>query len=195
MHEVRLALEGGAAMVQFRDKSNNDHWRREVAQALKAECDACRVPFIVNDDTELAARVGASGVHLGREDGTPEKAREMLGAKALVGVSCYNSLGRARAAAQQGASYLAFGSLYSSPTKPEAVRCPLDTLSRAKRFGLPVVAIGGLTPDNGRAVIEAGADGLAVISAVFDAPDIREAAESFSSLWAKSPGKTKESSL
>lgn len=185
VREVRQALAGGAAMVQFRDKSNDAAWRLDVAKALKAECDARNVPFIVNDDVGLAKSVGASGVHLGREDNAPGSARATLGATALIGVSCYDSLDRARAALEQGASYLAFGSVYSSQTKPGAIHCPLGTLAEAKRFGLPVVAIGGLTPDNGRAVIDAGADGLAVISAVFDAPDIGKAAQSFSALWAR----------
>lgn len=181
---VREALEGGAAMVQFRDKSGDAAWRRETAMELKALCDEFHAPFIVNDDVALAAGAGAAGVHLGCEDATLAEARDILGPDALVGVSCYDSLDRARRATAQGADYLAFGSVYPSATKPEAVHCPLGTLTSARSLGLPVVAIGGITPDNGRAVLEAGADSLAVIHAVFDAPDIRRAAKSFSSLWA-----------
>lgn len=182
-----MALEGGAAMVQFRDKSGDDDWREAVATALKAECDSFKVPLIVNDDVVLAAAIGASGVHLGKGDSPAGKARLALGPGSIIGVSCYDSLDRARAAAGQGADYLAFGSVFPSGTKPEAVRCSLETVSRARALGLPLVAIGGLTPDNGRAVIQAGADGLAVISAVFDAADVRKAAESFSKLWAQPP--------
>lgn len=186
--EVRAALEGGAAMVQFRDKSGDSEWREPVAITLKAACDAFGVPLIINDDVGLAAEIGAAGVHLGKGDSRVESARSALGRNLLIGVSCYDSLARARVAAEQGADYLAFGSVFPSGTKPDAVHCPLTTLTFARALGLPVVAIGGLTPDNGRAAIEAGADGLAVISAVFDAPDVRKAAETFSRLWAGEPG-------
>lgn len=170
-------------MVQFRDKSADQAWRVDTAGRLKRLCDQFGAPFIVNDDPGLAAQVGASGVHLGREDRSVEEAREMLGSRALIGVSCYDSLDRARAAADHGADYLAFGSVHASGTKPGAVQCPLGVLTEAGALGVPVVAIGGITPDNGRAVIEAGADSLAVITAVFGAPDIREAARSFARLW------------
>lgn len=172
-------------MVQFRDKSGDAAWRRETASELKALCEEFGAPFIVNDDLPLAVAVGAAGVHLGREDAPLPEARARLGPDALIGVSCYDSLERGRAAAAQGADYLAFGSVFPSATKPEAVHCPLAMLTRARTLGVPVVAIGGITSDNGRAVIEAGADALAVITAVFDAPDIRYAAKSFSSLWAR----------
>lgn len=175
-------------MVQFRDKSGDNDWRKKVAGMLRADCERFGVPLIINDDVGLAAEIDAAGVHLGKGDSTVESARSVLGRNALIGVSCYDSLARARTAAGQGANYLAFGSVFSSGTKPEAVHCPLATLTSARQLGLPVVAIGGLTPDNGRAAIEAGADGLAVISAVFDAPDVREAAEAFSQLWAGEPG-------
>lgn len=184
VREVRGAMEGGAAMVQFRDKSGDGDWRDAVAATLKAACDEFGVPLIINDDVGLASGIGAAGVHLGKGDSTVESARSALGRNSLIGVSCYDSLGRARAAARHGADYLAFGSVFPSGTKPDAVHCPLTTLTSARELGLPVVAIGGLTPDNGRAAIEAGADGLAVISAVFDAPDVRKAAEAFSQLWA-----------
>lgn len=186
VREVRQALEGGAAMVQFRDKSGNDDWRRATAVELKAACDEFDAPFIVNDDARLARTAGASGVHLGKGDAPTGEVRALLGRGALIGVSCYDSLDRAKAAAASGADYLAFGSVFPSATKPDAVRCPLAVLTKARSLGLPVVAIGGITPDNGRAVIEAGAHGLAVISAVFDAPDVRLAAESFSRIWPSS---------
>lgn len=175
-------------MVQFRDKSGDHDWRKKVAGMLQADCESFGVPLIINDDAGLAAEIDAAGVHLGQGDTAVESARSVLGRKALIGVSCYDSLARARTAADQSANYLAFGSVFSSGTKPGAVHCPLGILTSARQLALPVVAIGGLTPDNGRAAIEAGADGLAVISAVFDAPDVRKAAEAFSQLWAGEPG-------
>jgi thiamine-phosphate pyrophosphorylase len=183
--EVRLSLEGGAAMVQLRDKSGDASWRRSLAARLRSICDEFRVSLIVNDDASLAADIGAAGVHLGREDGSIADARAVLGPGRIIGVSCYDSLARAQRASEQGADYLAFGSLYPSGTKPGAVRCARQTLTLARDFGLPVVAIGGITPDNGAAVVEAGADALAVIGAVFEAPDVRLAAESFKKLWAQ----------
>lgn len=181
--EVHQALQGGAAMVQFRDKSQDSRWRKNTAQAIIEVCDAFNVPLIINDDARLAIRVGAAGVHLGRNDISVQQARAQLGPDMLIGVSCYNDLDRARQAAANGADHLAFGSIYLSGSKPEAVHCPLETLTSARAFGLPVVAIGGITPDNGRAVVEAGADSLAVIGAVFGAGDIRTAVESFSEIW------------
>lgn len=181
--EVRLALEGGASLVQFRDKSRDGPWRMAAAQALNALCGEFGVLLIVNDDVELAAASGAAGVHLGRDDLPLASARALLGRDAIIGVSCYNDLSLAQGAAEQGADYVAFGSVYPSASKPGAVHCSLTTIRSAATLGLPVVAIGGITPDNGRAVVEAGADSLAVISAVFGAPDIRAAAQSFLKIW------------
>lgn len=182
--EVRQALEGGAAMVQFRDKSGDADWRRSVAAAIQAECAYFEVPLIVNDDAQLAAEIGAAGVHLGRDDPRPDEARAVVGPNAVIGVSCYDDLDRARVAVQHSADYLAFGSVFPSGNKPQAVHCPLGLLGEARQFDLPLVAIGGITPENGRAVVEAGADSLAVIAAVFDAADIRRAAADFAEIWA-----------
>lgn len=192
LRDVGLALEGGASMVQFRDKSRDDAWRQKVASGLQSICAQFAAPLIINDDVQLAATVGASGVHLGEEDLAIETARAVLGNEALIGVSCYNALDRAEAAAAEGADYLAFGSVFPSATKPNARRCPLELVSGAHELGLPVVAIGGITAENGRAVIEAGADGLAVISAVFGAQDVKAAAESFSQLWTDQPDEACE---
>ena len=181
--EVRLALKGGATMVQFRDKSNDDSWRLETTEALKQVCDEFEAPLIINDDAELASNCEAAGVHLGRDDISITEAREILGPDAIIGVSCYNSLSLAQAAASEGANYLAFGSVFQSGTKPDAVHCPLEKLGEAAEIGLPVVAIGGITHDNGRAAIRAGADSLAVSAAIFTAPDIRKAAKAFSKMW------------
>lgn len=178
---VGAALDGGAAVVQFRDKSGDAEWRRHTAGKLRGLCAGYGVPLIINDDIELAKSCGAPGVHLGRDDAGIRTARERLGKHALIGMSCYNEPGRAAAA--QGAAYLAFGSMYPSSTKPGAVRCELQTLTRAAALGWPLVAIGGITPENGTMVIRAGADFLAVISAVFEQKDIERAARRFAALW------------
>jgi thiamine-phosphate pyrophosphorylase len=141
------------------------------------------VPFIVNDSVELALEVDADGVHLGREDGDPRAARQRLGER-LIGVSCYDEVPRAGDAARAGADYVAIGSVFPSATKPIAVRAPLALLGEAGRLAsLPVVAIGGITADNAPEAIAAGADMVAVISAVFDATDIRAAARSIARLF------------
>ncbi len=184
--KVRLALQGGARLVQYRDKSDDVALRFEQASELLALCREFGVPLIINDDLRLADLTGADGLHIGRDDGSLREARVILGARSIIGVSCYNDLNLARAAQDGGASYAAFGSFFASPTKPHAVPAPLDLLRDAKReLTLPLVAIGGITDANGATLIDAGADALAVISAVFDAPDIRAAALKFDLLFNK----------
>lgn len=184
LHEVAAqALAGGARILQYRDKTADAARRHAEAAALKLLCDAHAVPLIVNDDVALALAVGAGGVHLGRDDDDVAAARAVLGASAIIGVSCYDSLDRARAAAAAGADYVAFGAFFPSPTKPHAVRASLDLLRQSATLGLPRVAIGGITPDNAPDLVEAGADFLAVISAVFGADDVRGAAQRFARLY------------
>ena len=177
------ALEGGARILQYRDKTREASCRLDEARALQALCARFGVPLIVNDDVELAAAAGAAGVHLGEDDGDLASARARLGAQAIIGVSCYDSLERARHFAAAGADYLAFGAFFPSPTKPHARRATLDLLRDARAFGKPLVAIGGITIDNAPSLIEAGADGVAVISALFNAEDVRVAAQAFASLF------------
>lgn len=178
------ALAGGARLLQYRDKSTDAARRAEEARALQALCAAHGVPLIVNDDVELAAAIGAAGVHLGEDDAEVDAARARLGARAIVGVSCYDSIERARRLAAAGASYLAFGAFFPSPTKPAARRATTDLLRAARPLGLPRVAIGGVTPDNAAPLIEAGADCVAVISALFASDDIQAQARRFSRLFA-----------
>jgi thiamine-phosphate pyrophosphorylase len=180
---VEAALAGGAALVQYRAKAANDAHALEQARALVAVCRAAHVPLIVNDSVELALAADADGVHLGRDDIDPREARgKMPGG--LIGVSCYADVARARAAAAAGADYVAIGSVFPSSTKPSAVRAPLELLRAAgQASSLPVVAIGGITPSNARRVIDAGADMLAVIAAVFEAPDVKGAAAQFARLF------------
>ncbi len=176
LRAVSEALAGGAVWIQYRAKHGAD---AATASALAGLCRSAGARLIVNDDPELAARSGADGVHLGREDVSLAEAREIVGRERLIGVSCYNDLERAAVLAAQGADYLAFGSLFASPTKPGAVRCAPETLTAARRFGLPLVAIGGITLSTLPTAIAAGADLVAVISDLFDAPDVRVRARAY----------------
>ncbi|HVT32557.1 MAG TPA: thiamine phosphate synthase [Rhodanobacteraceae bacterium] len=177
------ALDGGAALLQYRDKTRDRKRRLDEASALAALSARYGVPFVVNDDVDLARATRAEGVHLGEGDTDVATARARLGASAIIGVSCYDSLDRARALAAAGADYLALGAFFPSPTKPDARRATPALLREAKAFGLPLVAIGGITPENGVMLVEAGADYLAVISSVFGAEDVAAAARAFSSLF------------
>jgi thiamine-phosphate pyrophosphorylase len=180
---VAAAVAGGARIVQYRNKTGLGERKREARQLL-AICRAHDVPLIVNDDLELAGEIGADGVHLGQDDAAPQAARERLGMAAIIGVSCHNRLDLALRAQAAGASYVAFGSFYPSATKPLAVTAAPDLLRQARnQVRLPLVAIGGITPENGAALIAAGADMLAVINGVFAQPDIRSAAQAFTRLF------------
>ena len=186
---VRQCLEGGAAMVQYRAKALEPGLALLQARALAPLCREFAVPFIVNDSIPLALACGADGVHVGRDDAGVREARIAM-PRGIVGASCYADPALAAKAAADGADYVAIGSLFASPTKPAAVRAPLELIARAADAsgGLPVAAIGGITPHNAGAAVAAGADLLAVISAVFDAPDVRAAAEAFRRLYAPHPG-------
>jgi thiamine-phosphate pyrophosphorylase len=183
--KVRAAIAGGAAAVQYRNKPADPALRGEQARALAALCRAAGVPLVVNDDVELALAVDGAGVHLGREDGDLAAARRRLGPGRLLGASCYDRLELADRAVAAGADYVAFGSMFASPTKPAAVRAPLALLGAARRLGVPVVAIGGITLENAPEAIAAGADALAVITALFDAGDIAARARAFSEVFAR----------
>lgn len=181
---VADAIAGGARIVQYRDKTQDTERRLAEASALRSLTLEYDVLFLINDDINLAEAVAADGVHLGREDVAIEAARTRLGYEAIIGASCYNSFARARDAEQAGADYVAFGSFFSSATKPEAVPAGLELLTRAKQeLSVPVCAIGGITKETAPVLINAGADMLAVISAVFSATDIQAAARAFSTLW------------
>ena len=173
---VKAALEGGAALVQYRAKGVSPAMALVQARALLKACREAGAPLVINDSIELAAAVGADGVHLGRDDASVREARICL-PHGLIGVSCYDDPERARSAAREGADYVAIGSVFPSATKPGAVRAPLALIAAAREAsGLPVAAIGGITADNVAAVAAAGADMAAVIAAVFDAADVAEAA-------------------
>ncbi|HEY5635921.1 MAG TPA: thiamine phosphate synthase [Burkholderiales bacterium] len=176
------ALAGGVVVLQYRSKQADAARRLREARALAALCAARDAVFIVNDDVELAAAVNAHGVHLGRDDGDPAAARARL-PRGLIGVSCYDQSQLARDAVACGADYVAFGSVFTSPTKPGAVRAPLALFGQAKPLGVPLAAIGGITLDNAPSLIAAGADLLAVISDLFESPDVRARARAYAALF------------
>ncbi|MBM3346330.1 MAG: thiamine phosphate synthase [Betaproteobacteria bacterium] len=181
---VRAALEGGAAVVQYRNKSADSALRHVQAGALAILCRQHGVPLIVNDHLELALTIDADGLHLGAADGDIAAARRALGAGRLLGVSCYNRFDLALAARDAGADHIAFGAAFVSLTKPDAVHAPLALYRRAQaELGLAIVAIGGINADNAADVIGAGADAIAVITALFGAADIAAAARRLRSLF------------
>lgn len=183
LQRVEGCLLGGTRVIQYRNK-NPSAPHQEIAAALATLCRRHATTFIVNDDVGLALAVGADGVHLGRDDGDIVSARRQLGLNRIIGVSCYGSLETALASQAAGADYVAFGSMFASLTKPHAPHAPLSLLAEAKaQLHIPIVAIGGITLQNAPQAIAAGADAVAVISAVFDAPDVIKAAQDFSNLF------------
>jgi thiamine-phosphate pyrophosphorylase len=184
---VKAALDGGAPFVQYRNKMASRPLRRAQAAEMLRICRAAGAKLIINDDVWLAVEIGADGAHLGRDDapgGSLVAARDALGPKRILGVSCYNELARGEEAAAAGADYLAFGSVFPSRTKPAAAHAPLELLGEARRrFGLPIAAIGGITIENAPQVIAAGADMLAVVSDLFDAMDIKARAAAYQELF------------
>lgn len=186
VRRTEQALGARPALLQYRSKHPDPERRKEQASRLAHLCRSAGVLFIVNDSVDIALAASADGVHLGRDDGSVAQAREKLGPQRIIGVSCYDEWPRAEAGAAAGADYLAFGAVFDSPTKPAAVRAPLELFSRARRaFDLPLAAIGGITLEKAPQVIAAGADLLAVISDVFDAPDPAGRAAAYRSLWAR----------
>jgi thiamine-phosphate pyrophosphorylase len=182
--QVEAALLGGVAAVQYRDKSGDVARRHEQVSELVALCRRFGVPLIVNDDLRLADLCDADGVHLGRDDGSLREARIILGTGKFIGASCYQSLELAQAAQAAGADYVAFGSFFASPTKPAAPRASLDLLrAAAPVIHVPLVAIGGITLANAAELLNAGADSLALLSALFDTPDIRASAHALNQLF------------
>ncbi len=184
LNAAEQALQGGARVLQYRDKKASNPVRLQQARELQQLCQRHGVPLLINDDVELARAVNAAGVHLGRSDAGLEVARTLLGRNKIIGISCYNELSRAQDMAQQGADYIAFGSFYASNTKPEAVHAPLSLLTEAKKtISVPLVAIGGITPENASELIKAGADAVAVIHGIFATNDYCKAARQYAMLF------------
>lgn len=181
---VEAALSGGLCLLQYRDKSATDHTRLRRARDLVACCRNFSTPLIINDDAALARRVGAAGVHLGQADGDLRAARQLLGPDAIIGVTCHGRLDLAIRAAQVPVDYLAFGRFFDSRTKTEAPLAPLQILADAAFLQLPRVAIGGITLDNAAQALAAGAEMLALVHALFAAPDIRARCIDFNRLIA-----------
>ena len=181
---VGEAIAGGASVIQYRNKQGLAQQRQHEATALVKLCHQHSIPLIINDDVALATSTGASGVHLGKSDASIEQARQQLGSQAIIGVSCYNSLERAVMAAQAGADYVAFGRFFTSHSKPNAQPADITLLNQARRqLDLPIVVIGGITPDNGGSLLAAGANLLAAIHGVFGQADIRAAATRYADLF------------
>ena len=186
LRKSRLILEAGVAVLQYRDKTPDAAIRMERALALQKLCTRYNTVFLINDDVELAVQVGADGVHIGREDAGYDQSRALLGRQALIGVSCYNQLERALLAEHQGADYAAFGAFYPTATKTTEFRAHPDLLIRAKRrLAIPVVAIGGITPENAAVLIGAGADLLAVVNSVYSREDPQQAVAEYNILFNK----------
>lgn len=184
INDVAAAIRGGAVMIQYRDKSDDADRRLKEARALLRLCRKNKVPLIINDDIELAREVGADGVHLGAEDAGLRAARLRLGADAIIGISCYNSMELARKAMRAGANYIALGAFFDTSTKTGTVRAPLALLQEARQnLRLPIVAIGGISVSNGAELVNAGADLLAVISGVFGNDDPEQAARAYANLF------------
>lgn len=171
---IELTLQGGSKIIQYRDKSGDQKKRLQQATLLQSLCTRYQATCIINDDIELAKAISADGVHLGREDVSISHARQFLDKNSIIGISCYDSLDIAIEAEKNDADYVAFGAMFSSPTKPEASSASLELITAAKKqLSLPVCAIGGITESNIRQVVDHGADMAAVISNLFAADDIK----------------------
>ena len=178
--QASAAIKGGARILQYRDKTRDNARRISEAQTLASLCKQYQVIFLINDDVSLALEVDAEGVHLGQQDTDISLARAQLGAHKIIGITCHNDLKAAIQAEQKGADYVAFGRFFPSRTKPDAPPASLDILVQAKaQLQIPVAAIGGITPDNARQLIKAGADMLAVIHGIFGTVDTKQTAQKF----------------
>jgi len=181
---VEQAIAGGVKMIQYRDKSSDKALQVEQALALCKLCHKRGVIFLVNDDVALAKYVNADGVHLGTKDIPMCVARAIMGEQVIIGISCYNQLSLAQRAVSANATYVAFGSFFPSVTKPEAISADISLLQTARKtLACPIVAIGGITPENGAELIAAGADCLAVISGVFAQANVTVAAQRYAQLF------------
>ncbi|RXZ41993.1 thiamine phosphate synthase [Crenobacter cavernae] len=176
MPRVSAVLAGGARIVQYRSKSHDAGLRREQATEIQALCREHRALFIVNDDVSLAERLGADGVHVGRGDTSVTEARRLLGPQAIIGATCHDRPELARQAITAGASYVAFGAVFPSATKPDVVSAPLTLFADLPPLGVPVAAIGGITVENASLAWRAGTNMLAVIAGLFYSADPATAA-------------------
>jgi thiamine-phosphate pyrophosphorylase len=182
--QVEAAIQGGAKLVQYRNKVADAYLRLRQSTALLALCRSRQVPFIINDHLDLCAEIDADGLHIGSEDWDLSAARRLLGDDKIIGSSCYNRLDLAIKAEQAGASYVAFGACFPSQTKPDAIHAPLNLFAEAKhKISIPLVAIGGINLENAPQIITAGADAIAVVGALFDADNMVESSRQFTNLF------------
>ncbi|AXK54003.1 MULTISPECIES: thiamine phosphate synthase [Pseudomonas] len=183
---VEAALEGGVTLLQYRDKSDDQARRLREAETLLNLCERYKTRLIINDDAELAARIGA-GVHLGQSDGPLTPARALLGRQAIIGSTCHDQLPLAEQAAKEGASYVAFGRFFNSTTKPGAPTASLELLDQARAsLHLPICVIGGITLENAAPLVNHGADLLAVVHGLFgadSADEVTRRARAFNALF------------
>lgn len=184
LDKVEKALIGGIALLQYRDKISTASERTFRAKAIHTLCLRYRVPLIINDDPELALACEAEGVHLGQTDGSIQHARALLGNSAMIGITCHHNIALAITAEQQGADYVAFGRFFNSSTKPGTPLATIDTLINAKRnIRIPIVAIGGITVDNVRPIISAGASFTALVDGLFSSTNISSVCKGFHNLF------------
>lgn len=169
LQRTKLILETGVPVLQYRDKTTDHKLRHDRALVLKELCSKYQTIFLINDDVELAIDIKADGVHIGKDDLYYEDARRLLGDNAIIGISCYNDFEKAKAAQTTGANYVAFGAFFSTQTKNKTTKAEPGLLRKAKQgLSVPVIAIGGITPDNSDELVQAGADMLAVVSSLYD---------------------------
>jgi len=184
IEDVEQVIQGGAVMIQYRDKKNATATQLEIARQLLVVCNQHAIPLIINDNIELAKLVGAQGVHIGKDDGDLAEAKACLPPNSIIGATCYNDLNNAIKAEKQGASYVAFGRFHPSKSKPDAPTADLGILVQAKKsVSIPITAIGGISAENGSKLIERGADLLAVIDTVFGAESPQLAAQKMALLF------------
>ena len=180
IQKTKSAIEGGAFMVQYRSKIQDRDVKMQQCAAILRLCREYEIPCIVNDDVDMCRILEADGVHLGEKDDNIAEVRHILGDDAIIGSSCYDQLDRAKSAQKEGASYVAFGAMFPTSTKPNAPRATLALLKEAKReIQIPIVAIGGITVNNAHDVIKTGIDAIAVINSLYEAKSIKETAETF----------------
>ena len=183
LDKTEKILDIGISLFQFRDKNSKYEIKKSTALKLQTLCKKYNTLFIINDDVVLAKEISADGVHLGRDDMDIDMARKILGDK-IIGVSCYNNLEDAITAEIMGADYIALGSFFNSPTKPEARKIAIDLLPIAKsKLNIPVVAIGGITPENGKQLVDNKADFLAIISGIYASTDIINSVKAYKNLF------------
>ncbi len=184
IQKTQSAIEGGAFMVQYRSKIHDHDVKIQQCAAILRLCREYEIPCIVNDDVDMCRILEADGVHLGEKDDNIAEVRRILGEDAIIGSSCYDQLERAKRAQKEGASYVAFGAMYPTSTKPNAPRATIGLLREAKpQIQIPIVAIGGITVNNAHDVIETGIDAIAVINSLYESNSIKETAETLSQMF------------